>query len=65
MKRQNERGSGLVIAILTIVALFALGTALAFLTRTDVNISKHQTLHTEALYVEGVFRLHRLLGHHR
>jgi hypothetical protein len=47
----NERGSGLVIAILTIVALFALGAALAFLTRTDVNISKHQTLHTEALYV--------------
>jgi hypothetical protein len=47
----NERGSGLVIAILTIVALFALGAALAFLTKTDVNISKHQTLHTEALYV--------------
>jgi hypothetical protein len=63
MKRQNESGSGLVIAILTIVALFALGTALAFLTRTDVNISKHQTLHTEALYVAeaGVEEaLHRL-----
>ena len=47
----NERGAGLVIAILTIVALFALGTALAFLTRTDINIAKHQTLHTEAIYV--------------
>ena len=47
----NERGAGLVIAILTMVALFALGTALVFLTRTDVNIAKHQTLHVEALYV--------------
>jgi hypothetical protein len=47
----NERGVGLVIAILTVVALFALGMALMFLTRTDVNISKHQTLHVEALYV--------------
>jgi hypothetical protein len=51
MTCHNERGSGLVIAILTIVALFALGSALAFLTRTDVNIAKHQTLHTEAIYV--------------
>jgi hypothetical protein len=47
----DERGAGLVIAILTVVALFALGTTLVFLTRTDVNISKHQTLHVEALYV--------------
>jgi len=47
----NERGAGLVVAILTVVALFTLGTALVFLTRTDVNISKHQTLHVEALYV--------------
>lgn len=47
----NERGAGLVVAILTVVALFALGTALVFLTRTDVNISRHQTLHVEALYV--------------
>ncbi len=47
----NERGVGLVIAILTVVALFALGMALMFLTRTDVNISKHQALHVEALYV--------------
>jgi hypothetical protein len=51
MELLGQRGSGLVIAILTIVALFALGTALAFLTRTDVNISRHQTLHAEALYV--------------
>jgi len=59
----NERGAGLVIAILTVVALFALGMALMFLTRTDVNISKHQTLHVEALYVAeaGVEEaLHRL-----
>jgi hypothetical protein len=59
----NERGAGLVIAILTVVALFALGSALVFLTRTDVNISKHQTLHVEALYVAeaGVEEaLHRL-----
>ncbi len=59
----NERGVGLVIAILTVVALFALGMALMFLTRTDVNISKHQTLHVEALYVAeaGVEEaLHRL-----
>jgi len=47
----NERGAGLVVAILIVVALFALGTALVFLTRTDVNISRHQTLHVEALYV--------------
>jgi hypothetical protein len=51
MRWRSEGGSALVIAILTIVALFALGAALAFLTRTDVNISKHQTLHSEALYV--------------
>lgn len=59
----NERGVGLVIAILTVVTLFALGMALMFLTRTDVNISKHQTLHVEALYVAeaGVEEaLHRL-----
>jgi Tfp pilus assembly protein PilX len=59
----NERGAGLVIAILTVMALFALGMALMFLTRTDVNISKHQTLHVEALYVAeaGVEEaLHRL-----
>jgi hypothetical protein len=63
MTCRNEHGTGLVIAILTIVALFALGSALAFLTRTDVNIAKHQTLHTEALYVAeaGVEEaLHRL-----
>jgi hypothetical protein len=59
----DERGAGLVIAILTVVALFALGMALMFITRTDVNISKHQTLHVEALYVAeaGVEEaLHRL-----
>jgi hypothetical protein len=59
----NERGAGLVIAILTVVALFALGMTLMFITRTDVNISKHQTLHVEALYVAeaGVEEaLHRL-----
>jgi hypothetical protein len=59
----DERGAALVIAILTVVTLFALGMALMFLTRTDVNISKHQTLHVEALYVAeaGVEEaLHRL-----
>jgi hypothetical protein len=59
----NEHGIGLVVAILTIVVIFALGTALAFLVRTDVNISKHQTLHTRALYIceagveEALYRL--------
>jgi hypothetical protein len=47
----NQKGSGLVLAILIIVALFVLGSSLAFLTRTDVNISKHQTQSIEALYV--------------
>jgi hypothetical protein len=59
----NEHGVGLVLAILTVVALFAMGTVLVFLTRTDVNISKHQTLYVEALYVAeaGVEEaLHRL-----
>jgi hypothetical protein len=63
MIENNEQGIGLVIAILSILALFALGTAMAFLVRTDVNISKHQTLYTEALYVceAGVEEaLHRL-----
>lgn len=61
--KTNERGFGLVVAILTIVALFALGTTLMFLSRTDFNISKHQTLHVEAIYVAeaGVEEaLHRL-----
>jgi hypothetical protein len=31
--------------------LFVLGTSLAFLTRTDVNISNHQNLYVEAVYV--------------
>ncbi|MFZ1946763.1 MAG: pilus assembly PilX N-terminal domain-containing protein [bacterium] len=59
----NQRGAGLVLAILIIVALFVLGTSLAFLTRTDVNISKHQTMYTGAVYVaeagieEAVHRL--------
>lgn len=47
----NQKGTGLVLAILIVVALFVLGTSLAFLTRTDVNISKHQTQYVEALYV--------------
>lgn len=59
----NEQGIGMVLALLTIALLFALGAALTFLVRTDVNISKHQTLHTEALYVceagveEALYRL--------
>jgi hypothetical protein len=63
MITNNENGIGLVIAILGILALFALGAALAFLVRTDLNISKHQTLYTEALYVceagaeEALYRL--------
>lgn len=63
MMANNDHGFGLVIAILTILVLFALATGLAFLVRTDVNIAKHQTLHTEALYVceAGVEEaLHRL-----
>jgi hypothetical protein len=63
MLETNERGFGLVVAILTIVVLFSLGTALVFLTRTDINISKHQTLHVEAIYAAeaGVEEaLHRL-----
>ncbi len=51
MTAANERGTGLVLAILTIVALFAIGSTLAFLTRTEVNISKHQTQYAQALYV--------------
>ncbi len=47
----NEHGFGLVMAILTTMVLFAFGAALAFLARTDVEISRHQTLHVEALYV--------------
>jgi Tfp pilus assembly protein PilX len=46
----NERGFGLVVAILTVMVLFTLGTALVFVTRTDVNISKNQSLHVEAIY---------------
>jgi hypothetical protein len=63
MKTSSEHGFGLVLAILSILALFALGAALAFLVRTDVDIAKHQTLYTEALYVceAGVEEaLHRL-----
>lgn len=48
---RNEDGSGLVLAILIVAALFVLGTTLAFLTRTDVNISAHQTRYSEAIYV--------------
>jgi len=51
MPLRNENGMGLVLAILIVVALFVLGSALAFVTRTDVNISGHQTLYVEAVYV--------------
>jgi hypothetical protein len=47
----NEHGFGMVMAILSILVLFAFGAALAFLARVDVDISKHQTLSVEALYV--------------
>jgi hypothetical protein len=47
----NEKGSGLVLAILIVVALFVLATSLAFLTRIDMNISGHQTRYVEAVYV--------------
>jgi hypothetical protein len=59
----NERGLGLVVAILSILVLFAFGAALAFLARVDVGISRHQSLHVEAIYVAeaGVEEaLHRL-----
>jgi len=51
MVLSKQDGSGLVLAILIVVALFVLGTSLAFLTRTDVNISGHQTRYVEAIYV--------------
>ena len=51
MVLRNQDGSGLVLAILIVVALFVLGTSLAFLTRTDINISAHQTHYAEAIYV--------------
>lgn len=51
MSVRNESGMGLVLAILVIVALFVLGSALAFVTRTDVNISGHQTQYVGAVYV--------------
>ena len=63
MTGNNEHGFGLVMAILTTMVLFAFGAALAFLARTDVEISRHQTLHVEAVYVAeaGVEEaLHRL-----
>jgi hypothetical protein len=63
MSGTNEHGFGLVVAILTVLVLFSLGTALVFLTRTDVDISRHQSLHVEAIYVAeaGVEEaLHRL-----
>jgi hypothetical protein len=47
----DERGTGLVFAILIVGAVVVLGMTLAFLTRTDVNISRHQTQHVEALFV--------------
>ena len=59
----DERGTGLVFAILIVGAVVVLGMTLAFLTRTDVNISRHQTQYVEALFVAeaGVEEaLHRL-----
>lgn len=59
----DERGAGLVLAILAIVALFALGATLAFLTRTEINISRIESEYVQALYVAeaGVEEaLHRL-----
>jgi PilX N-terminal len=51
MLLRNEEGVALVLAILITVALFVLGSALAFITRTDVNISSHQTQYVDAMYV--------------
>jgi hypothetical protein len=51
MPIRNENGMGLVLAILVVVALFILGSALAFVARTDVNISGHQTQYVGAVYV--------------
>jgi hypothetical protein len=63
MTVRNEQGFGLVMAILAILVLFAFGAALAFLARTDVDISRNQSLYVEAIYVAeaGVEEaLHRL-----
>ncbi|MGQ9810133.1 MAG: hypothetical protein ACUVQ7_02175 [bacterium] len=60
---RSERGAGLVLAILAIVALFALGATLAFLTRTEMSISKLESNYVHALYVaeagveEALYRL--------
>lgn len=59
----NENGAALVFAILIIVALFVLGSGMAVLTRTDIDISRNQRQDVQALYVaeagveEALYRL--------
>jgi hypothetical protein len=63
MVSMNEKGAALVFAILIIVALFVLGSGMAILTRTDVNIARNQRQDIQALYVaeagveEALYRL--------
>jgi len=63
MVSMNENGAALVFAILIVVALFVLGSGMAILTRTDIDISRNQRQNVQALYVaeagveEALYRL--------
>ncbi|MGD9140021.1 MAG: pilus assembly PilX N-terminal domain-containing protein [bacterium] len=63
MVSMNENGAALVFAILIVVALFVLGSGMAILTRTDIDISRNQRQDVQALYVaeagveEALYRL--------
>jgi hypothetical protein len=63
MLNMNENGAALVFAILIVVALFVLGSGMAILTRTDMDISRNQRMDIQALYVaeagveEALYRL--------
>lgn len=63
MFSMNENGAALVFAILIVVALFVLGSGMAILTRTDIDISRNQRQDVQALYVaeagveEALYRL--------
>jgi hypothetical protein len=63
MVSMNEKGAALVFAILIVVALLVLGSGMAILTRTDIDISRNQRQDIQALYVaeagveEALYRL--------
>lgn len=63
MFSMNENGAALVFAILIVVALFVLGSGMAILSRTDIDISRNQRMDVQALYVaeagveEALYRL--------